>query len=96
MTSVIWTPAALRDVTRLHAFLAPKNREAARRAIRAIRQSVKVLRTHPELGRPIEEMPPGFRERFVPFGNSGYVVLYHYDGGQVKILAVRHIREAGY
>lgn len=86
----------MRDVTRLHAFLAPKNREAARRAIRAIRQSVKVLRTHPELGRPIEEMPPGFRERFVPFGNSGYVVLYHYDGGQVKILAVRHIREAGY
>jgi plasmid stabilization system protein ParE len=54
----------LRDVTRLRAFLAPKNREAARRAIRAIRQSVKVLRTHPELGRPIEEMPPGFRERF--------------------------------
>jgi len=86
----------LRDVTRLRAFLAPKNREAARRAIRAIRQSVKVLRTHPELGRPIEEMPPGFRERFVPFGNSGYVVLYQYDGGQVKILAVRHTREAGY
>ena len=86
----------MRDVTRLRAFLAPKNREAARRAIRAIRQSVKVLRTHPELGRPIEEMPPGFRERFVPFGNSGYVVLYQYDGGQVKILAVRHTREAGY
>lgn len=86
----------MRDVTRLRAFLAPKNREAAQRAIRAIRQSVKVLRTHPELGRPIEEMPPGFRERFVPFGNSGYVVLYQYDGGQVKILAVRHIREAGY
>jgi hypothetical protein len=28
MTSVIWTPAALRDVTRLRAFLAPKSRES--------------------------------------------------------------------
>jgi hypothetical protein len=54
------------------------------------------LRTHPELGRPIKEMPPQLRERFVAFGNSGYVVLYRYDGSQVVILAVRHGREAGY
>jgi ParE toxin of type II toxin-antitoxin system, parDE len=32
----------------------------------------------------------------VPFGNSGYVVLYRYDGSHVVILAVRHAREAGY
>jgi len=96
MTPVIWTPAALRDVARLHAFLAPKSREAAQRVIGAIRQSVKSLATHPELGRPVEEMPPEFRERFVPFGRNGYVVLYRYDGGQVAILAVRHSREAGY
>ena len=32
MTPVIWTPPALRDVARLHAFLAPKNRDAARSA----------------------------------------------------------------
>jgi hypothetical protein len=30
----------------------------------------------PELGRPIDEMPLEFGERLVPFGNSGYVVLY--------------------
>jgi plasmid stabilization system protein ParE len=97
MTPVIWTPAALQDVARLHdAFLSPKNREAARRAIGAIRQSARSLATHPELGRPVEEMPPEFRERFVPFGRSGYVVLYRYDGSRVAILAVRHSREAGY
>jgi plasmid stabilization system protein ParE len=96
MTPVIWTPAALRDVARLHAFLAPRNREAARRAVRSIRQGVKALRTLPEIGRPVDEMPPEFRERFVPFGNSGYVVLYRYDGSQVVVLAVRHGREAGY
>ncbi len=39
-------------------------------------------------------MPPEFREWFVQFGNSGYVVLYRCDGSQVAILAVRHgVRE---
>jgi plasmid stabilization system protein ParE len=41
-------------------------------------------------------MPDGFRERLIQFGNGGYVVLYHYHGGQIAILAVRHGREAGY
>jgi plasmid stabilization system protein ParE len=44
----------------------------------------------------VDEMPPEFREQFVRFGGSGYVVLYRYDGSQVAILAVRHGREAGY
>jgi plasmid stabilization system protein ParE len=96
MTPVIWTPPALRDVARLHGFLAPKNRDAARRAARTIRQGVKALAAHPEIGRRVDDMPPEFREWFIHFGNSGYVVLYRYDGSQVAILAVRHGKEAGY
>lgn len=86
----------MRDVARLHGFLAQKNRAAARSAVRAIRQGVKTLGTHPEIGRPIEEMAPEFREWFIQFGNSGYVALYHCDGESVAILAVRHGKEAGY
>jgi plasmid stabilization system protein ParE len=93
---VIWTPAALRDLARLHGFLAPKNRDAARRAISAIRQGVKLLTAHPEIGRPVEAMPAGFREWPIRFGDGGYVVLYRYDGDVVVTLAVRHGREAGY
>jgi plasmid stabilization system protein ParE len=93
---VVWTPPALRDVARLNAFLAPKNRNGARRAIGAIRQGVKALSLHPEIGRPVEEMPPEFREWFVQFGDSGYVTLYRYDGETVAILAVRQGKEAGY
>jgi plasmid stabilization system protein ParE len=96
MKPVVWTPAAVRDLARLHAFLAPKNREAARRAVRTIRQGVKALSTFPEIGRSVDDMPHEFRERFVQFGRGGYVVLYRYDGSQVVILAVRHGREAGY
>jgi plasmid stabilization system protein ParE len=93
---VIWTPRALKDVARLHAFLAPKNRDAAKRAVRAIRSSVRALARYPEIGRPVEGMTEGFRERVIPFGSAAYVALYHYDGDVVAILAVRHGKEAGY
>jgi plasmid stabilization system protein ParE len=96
MARVIWTRAALHDVARLHRFLAPKNPDAARRAVRTIRQSVKALATHPEIGRPVDDLPHEFREWFVPFGQSGYLTLYRYDGETVAILAVRPGREAGY
>ncbi|MHB1743891.1 MAG: hypothetical protein ACYCPO_13800 [Acidobacteriaceae bacterium] len=41
-------------------------------------------------------MPPQFREWVIEFGQGAYVVLYHYDGKQVVILAIHHSREAGY
>ncbi|MGQ0664229.1 MAG: type II toxin-antitoxin system RelE/ParE family toxin [Pseudomonadota bacterium] len=65
------------------------------RAIRAIRQGVKGLATHPEVGRPVEEMPPEFREWFIQFGDSGHVALHRYDGAMVATLAVWHGMEAG-
>jgi len=93
---LVWTPPAIEDLARLHSFLAPKNRAAARRAVGAIRQGVKTLGAHPEIGRPIEDMQPEFRDWFIPFGQSGYVVRYRFDGALIAILAVRHGREAGY
>jgi len=82
-------------VARLHAFLAPKSRDAAQRAVKAVR-GVKALAKHPQSGRPVEELPPEFREWVIEFGHGAYVALYHYDGKQIVMLAVRHGREAGY
>jgi plasmid stabilization system protein ParE len=96
MSRLKWSQPALRDVTRIHAFLAPKSPDAARRAIKAIRQGVKALGKHPQMGRPVDELPPEFREWVIEFGAAAYVALYHYDGKQVVILAVRHGRETGY
>jgi plasmid stabilization system protein ParE len=86
----------LQDLERLHGFLLPKSRETAQRAIRTIRQGVKGLAKHPEIGRVVDEMPPEFREWVIDFGKGAYLVLYHYDGSAVVLLAVRHGREAGY
>lgn len=95
MARLVWTPRALNDLSRPYRFLAPKNPEVAPRATRAIRGGVKTLATHPEIGRPMDEMPPEFRAWLIPFGAGGYLVLCHYDGVLVVILALRHTREAG-
>jgi plasmid stabilization system protein ParE len=96
MPRLKWSPQSLLDVARLHDFLAPKSQDAAKRAIQAIRQGVKLLGKHPEMGRPVEELPTDFREWVIEFGSGAYVALYRYDGKEVVILAVRHGREAGY
>jgi len=96
MVRLIWSPRALGDVQRLYRFLAPKNPEAARRAVKVIRASVKVLVLQPGMGRPAEEMELHYREWVIDFGS--YIALYRYDEdiGVVTVLAVRRQREAGY
>lgn len=96
MPRLIWSPGALRDVQRLYRFLAVKNQDAARRVAGALRASVRVLALQPEVGRPVEDMDPEFREWLVDFGDGGYVALYRYDGKTAVILAVRHQKEAGF
>ena len=96
MPRLKWTQPALRDAYRLHDFLAPKSKDAAKRAVKAIRQGVRALAKHPEIGRPVEEMQPEFREWVIEFGSGAYIALYHYDGKEIVILAIRHGREAGY
>lgn len=98
MSRLIWSPAALAEVQRLHRFLAEKNADAVKRAVKAIRDGIKILAIQPSIGRPVEDLEPEFREWMIDFGDSGYVVLcrYAHDTQVAVILAVRHQREAGY
>jgi len=84
------------DLQRLHLVLAPKNPDAAYRALRALRRGLKILEKYPETGRPVPEYSGEYREWIIEFGQASYVALYHYKGKQVTILAIRHSREAGY
>ncbi len=90
MPRLIWSPSALRDIQRLYRFLAPRSEDAARRAVKAIREGVKILARQPAIGRPAPDMEPEYREWMIEFGDSGYVVLYRFDGRSAVILAVRH------
>lgn len=96
MPQVTFAPAAIRDIQRLRDFLRSRNPDAARRAGEAIRQGVKVLGSHPRMGRLVEGLPEQYREWPIGFGDSGYLVRYHLDDDAVMILAVRHQKEAGF
>ncbi|QDQ28529.1 type II toxin-antitoxin system RelE/ParE family toxin [Chitinimonas arctica] len=96
MSRLIWSRQALLDVQLLYRFLAGKNIDAAKRAVKAVRQGVIVLGHQPGVGRPIEDMPEEFREWVIDFGDSGYVARYRIDPDAVTILAVRHQKEVGF
>lgn len=81
---------------RLYRFLATKNIDAAKRADKAVRQGVQVLRLQPGVGCPIEDMLVEFRKWIIDFGDSGYLASYRIAANVVVILAVRHQKEAGY
>lgn len=93
---VEWLEPATAGLERLYSFLAEKNEEAARAAIRAIRDKAILLENFPNAGRPADDLEPEQRELLIPFGVSGYVLLYRVEKNKVYILAVRHQKEVGY
>lgn len=97
MPQVIITEGAAQGLERCRRFLAEKNPQAAKRAGQAIEPQFALLETEPEVGRPFDDLPE-FRELLIPFGDTGYVALYHHEvnAGSVYVLAFRHQKEAGY
>lgn len=97
MPRIIVTEGAMQGLQRCRLFLTEKNPQAARRAGEAIEHQFALLETDPEIGRPFDDLPE-LRELIIPFGDSGYVALYHFDvkADSVYILAFRHQKEAGY
>lgn len=98
MPTLIYTLNAQRNLVKLRAFIAQHNPLAARRAARAILQGGGWLKQHPQLGRPVEDMPPEFRDLIIPFGDRGYVMRYRYVEAENTgyVLAIRQQREAGF
>jgi len=94
---VVITEGAAQGLERCRLFLSEKNPQAAMRAGQAIEQKLALLETEPEIGRPLDDLPE-LRELIVPFGDSGYVALYHHEvkSDSVYVLAFRHQKEAGY
>ena len=97
MPQVIITEGAAQGLERCRRFLAEKNPQAAKRAGQAIERQFALLETEPGVGRPFDDHPE-FRELIIPFGDTGYVALYHHavNAGLVYVLAFRHQKQAGY
>lgn len=95
MAQIVYTRNAIANLDRLHDFLAEKNREAARRAVATILAKLQTLERFPRLG-PVDLEQPDVRQLFMPFGAAGYVARYRVVRDSVVVLAIRHMREAGY
>ena len=97
MPRVIITEGAVAGLERCRLFLADKNPHAVLKAAQSIEQKLTILETDPKIGRPLNDFPE-LRELIIPFGDSGYVSLYHFDENNnlVYVLAFKHQKEGGY
>lgn len=94
--SIVWLPNAILCIQSAYRFLVDKDKDAARAAIATIRKHVTILKQFPSAGSPVEDLEPEYRELLIPFGGSGYVLLYRVEDSKIFILAVRHQKEIGY
>lgn len=95
--TVKWSDKARVDIRRLYAYLLDLDEAVAGRAYEAIVEAVSFFERFPFSCRKAQEDDPFLRELLIPFGSSGYIVLFRVDdGGTVIIAAVRHQREEDY
>ncbi len=87
---------ALADLERIFAFNLTVDTARAKAQVETIRSAVLILDEHPRIGRPV--VGTELRELVISVGKAGYIALYQYDelSDLVRVLAVRHQREAGY
>jgi plasmid stabilization system protein ParE len=95
VAQVVFSRKARVSLERLHNFLAEKNPDAAQRAIDTIRDRLRALEQFPRL-EPVDPDRPDVRQLFMPFGAAGTIARYRIVEDVVLVLAVRHMREAGY
>jgi plasmid stabilization system protein ParE len=92
-----YTDEALEDFDRLYDYLIAYDLDLADRAYGEIVNAIKLLETFPFSCRKAAGGNPLMRELVVPFGSSGYVVLFRIDGSDsVTVAAIRHQREEDY
>jgi addiction module RelE/StbE family toxin len=95
MAQVIYSDEALADFERIIEFLLESAPESAMQTLVNIRSAVGILEAHPLIGRRIDGH---IRELVISQRATGYLALYRFDAAfdVVRILRIRHQREAGY
>jgi len=95
VAQVIYSDEALADFERIIEFLLEASPESAVQTLVNIRSAVGILEAHPLIGRRIDGH---IRELVISQRATGYLALYRFDAAfdVVRILRIRHQREAGY
>ena len=95
MAQIVYAPQALEDFDRIIEHLLETSPDTAATTLGHIRVAIEILAEHPLIGRKADDER---RELVISRGASGYLALYRFDPafGVVRILRIRHQREAGY
>ena len=92
-----YTEEAIEDFDRIYDYLIAYDIEIAERAISVIREGLSILTGFPFSCRRAQGGTSLMRELLIPFGSSGYIVLFRIDSPNVvTIAAIRHQREDDY
>jgi plasmid stabilization system protein ParE len=94
---IVFDVGALDDLERIFEFNAQRDPPAALDHVDVVRSAVAVLDAHPEIGQSAGRNST-LRELVISHGDTGYIALYEYSPIEklVRVLAIRHQREAGY
>lgn len=87
---VRWTSQSLRDVARVHGFLAEVNRPSAAKVVRSFTAAARQLREHPRSGETLEEFAPRDVRRLVV---GPYEMRYEITEQAIFILRLWHGHE---
>ena len=87
---VKWTSSAHRDLIRLHDFLAPVNKSAAKKAVKQLVDEAKLLQSHPLLGVELDAYAPRNVRRLVI---GEYEVRYEVTETVLYVLRLWHTKE---
>jgi plasmid stabilization system protein ParE len=102
MAKVELTPGVLDKLEQIDRFYSGHGEAVADRARQTIFSSLRKIALHPSAGRPqvlfANPAYPSLREVVIPFGATGFIVLYRHDQDRdvIVILALKHQREAAY
>jgi len=101
--TVTLSPEAMADLRRLEDFAIERELDShtpdwgtPQRALDALHEGLRLLSWSPYTCRKAELGNGRSRELIVPFGGTGYVVLFEIIGDRVLVGAVRHQREEDY
>ncbi|WPY01284.1 Type II toxin-antitoxin system RelE/ParE family toxin [Candidatus Trichorickettsia mobilis] len=95
MIKLIWVESAVDGLVRLKEFIDINNPAAAKRAGLAIKAAIEELAEFPLLGKPVKDLL-GYRDLFIKFGVSGYILRYKVSEEALYVLHIRHAREVDF
>ena len=90
MMELKWTSKALADLARLYDLLAPVNKQAAARIVRALTAAPSRLKAQPRIGEKLDEFYPREVRRILV---KHYEMRYEIQESNIYVLRIWHTKE---